>query len=145
MTGRLNPYPDNLNFKNFAEFLLLPTLVYELEYPRSDHIDWYYVAEKAIAVVGILSVMNLVSQTFIYPVVMRTISMKQSGMPLRQRLEAFPWIYSDLSKAPLSTDSVIHTNESTVMPFMAEYMLVGWFLSYLCPALAALKPSYVPY
>jgi hypothetical protein len=48
---------------------VLPTLVYELEYPRSEDINWYYVAEKTAAVFGVLAVMNLISQAFIYPVV----------------------------------------------------------------------------
>jgi len=37
---------------------------------------------------------------------MRTVEMKASGMPLYQRLEAFPWILSDL-----------------IFPFMMEYMV----------------------
>jgi sterol O-acyltransferase len=80
--------------------------VYELEYPRSDEINWYYVAEKVASTAGVLLIMMLVSQSFIYPVVMRTVEMKASGMPLYQRLEAFPWILSDL-----------------IFPFMMEYMV----------------------
>lgn len=29
-------WPDNINLKSFAEYMLIPTLVYELEYPRTD-------------------------------------------------------------------------------------------------------------
>lgn len=29
-------YPNNLTYSNFAEFMFCPTLVYELEYPRTD-------------------------------------------------------------------------------------------------------------
>jgi sterol O-acyltransferase len=87
---------------------VLPTLVYELEYPRSDKINWYYVAEKTAAVFGVLAVMNLISQAFIYPVVVRTIEMKDAGMLLQERLEEFPWILSDL-----------------IFPFMMEYMMVS--------------------
>jgi len=99
-------YPKNLTFLNHYEFILLPTLVYELEYPRSDKINWYYVIEKAIATFGVLFVMMLISQTFIYPVVVKTVEMKESGMPLQERLEQFPWILSDL-----------------IFPFMMEYMV----------------------
>jgi len=99
-------YPKNLTLTNHYEFIVLPTLVYELEYPRSEKINWVYVTEKAIATLGILFIMMLVSQTFIYPVVMRTIRMKEAGMPLHERLEAFPWILSDL-----------------IFPFMIEYMV----------------------
>jgi sterol O-acyltransferase len=29
-------YPNNLTFSNFLDFMLCPTLVYELEYPRTE-------------------------------------------------------------------------------------------------------------
>ena len=57
-----NFYPANLTMTNHYEYIVLPTLVYELEYPRSDKIDWYYVAEKGIAVFGVLGIMNMVGQ-----------------------------------------------------------------------------------
>lgn len=103
-----NIYPKNLTVANHFEYIVLPTLVYELEYPRSDSINWYYVGEKAVAVFGILGIMNLVSQTFIYPVVVRTIEMKDAGLPLQERLKEFPWMLSDL-----------------IFPFMMEYMMVS--------------------
>lgn len=34
-TGNVK-YPDNITISNFVDFLLVPTLVYELEYPRAD-------------------------------------------------------------------------------------------------------------
>ena len=103
-----NVYPTNLTIANHYEYIVLPILVYELEYPRSDKINWYYVAEKGIAVFGVLGIMNMVGQSLIYPVVVRTIEMKDAGMTLQQRLELFPWILSDL-----------------VFPFMMEYMMVS--------------------
>jgi sterol O-acyltransferase len=103
-----NIYPNNLTIANHYEYIVLPTLVYELEYPRSEEINWYYVAEKTAAVFGVLAVMNLISQAFIYPVVVRTIEMKDAGMLLQERLQEFPWILSDL-----------------IFPFMMEYMMVN--------------------
>ena len=29
-------WPDNVTWKNFAVYMLIPTLVYELEYPRTE-------------------------------------------------------------------------------------------------------------
>ncbi|KAH6674149.1 MBOAT, membrane-bound O-acyltransferase family-domain-containing protein [Halenospora varia] len=113
-TNSGNYYPKNLNAANHFEYIVLPTLVYELEYPRSDSINWYYVAEKAVAVFGILGIMNLVSQTFIYPVVVRTIEMKDAGMSIQERLREFPWILSDL-----------------IFPFMMEYMMT-WYVIWEC-------------
>lgn len=51
-----NAYPGNLTISNHYEFIVLPTLVYELSYPRSDTINWYYVAEKTAATFGVLGI-----------------------------------------------------------------------------------------
>ncbi|EFQ34062.1 MBOAT family protein [Colletotrichum graminicola M1.001] len=109
-TSVVRAYPNNLSLKNHYEYIVLPTLVYELEYPRSDSIDWFYVAEKTAAMFGIIFVMIMVSQAFIYPVVMQTLAMKETGMPLSERVRYFPWFLSDL-----------------VFPFLMEY-LMGWYL-----------------
>lgn len=108
-TRSTTAYPNNLTVANHYEWILLPTLVYELEYPRSDTISWRYVAEKSVAVMGILLIMNLCSQEYIYPIVIRTIEMKEAGMPLIERLQSFPQILSDL-----------------IFPFMLEYMMVSF-------------------
>ncbi|RDW57990.1 hypothetical protein BP6252_13401 [Coleophoma cylindrospora] len=107
-------YPNNLTTKNHYEYIVLPTLVYELEYPRSDSISWYYVAEKTVATFGILMIMNMVSQAYIYPVVVRTLEMKEIGLPLRQRLETFPLILGDL-----------------IFPFLLEF-LMSWYIIWEC-------------
>lgn len=64
-TSVVRAYPNNLTLANHYEYIVLPTVVYELEYPRSDSIDWYYVAEKTAATFGIIFVMIMVSQAFI--------------------------------------------------------------------------------
>ncbi|GJC85302.1 sterol O-acyltransferase 2 [Colletotrichum liriopes] len=109
-TSVVRAYPNNLSLKNHYEYIVLPTVVYELEYPRSESIDWYYVAEKTAAMFGIIFVMIMVSQAFIYPVVMQSLAMKETGMPLAERFHHFPWMLSDL-----------------VFPFMMEY-LMAWYL-----------------
>lgn len=103
-------YPNNLTLRNHYEYIVLPTVVYELEYPRSDSINWYYAAEKLAACFGIIFVMIMISQAFIYPVVMQTVHMKEAGMPLSHRFRAFPWMLSDM-----------------LFPFMMEYLL-AWYL-----------------
>ncbi|KAJ5990872.1 hypothetical protein N7522_011079 [Penicillium canescens] len=106
-----NYYPQNLTLKNFCDFITLPTLVYELEYPRTDKIDWVYVAEKTAATFGIIVVMIAVSQSWIYPVVMSTVRMKEEGLTVQQRLQEFPWVLSDL-----------------LFPFMMEYLLAFYVI-----------------
>ncbi|OOQ88909.1 acyl-CoA/sterol acyltransferase [Penicillium brasilianum] len=104
-------YPRNLTVGNFCEFITLPTLVYELEYPRTERIDWAYVAEKVIATFATIFVMIVVSQYWIYPVVMRTLDMKAQGLTVQQRLQEFPWVLSDL-----------------LFPFMMEYLLAFYVI-----------------
>lgn len=104
-------YPRNLNVRNFCDFITLPTLVYELEYPRIEKINWGYVAEKTAATFGTIMVMIAVSQQWIYPVVMQTVKMKEDGLTVQQRLHEFPWILSDLS-----------------FPFLLEYLLAFYVI-----------------
>lgn len=54
-----NAYPSNLTLANMADWSVLPTLVYELEYPRQEAINWAYVAEKTAATFGVLCVMQV--------------------------------------------------------------------------------------
>ncbi len=103
-------YPHNLTLRNHLEYMVLPTVVYELEYPRSASIDWHYAAEKAAAGVGVMFVMILVSQAYIYPVVVAAVRMQEAGVPLVGRLRELPWMVLDL-----------------LFPFMVEYLL-SWFL-----------------
>ncbi|KAI2606102.1 MBOAT-domain-containing protein [Hypoxylon fragiforme] len=109
-TDPKNHYPNNLTFLNHYEYIVFPTLVYELQYPRSESIDWFYVAEKACATVGVIFVMIMISQAFMYPVVMRTVYMKEMGWTTAQRFQEFPWLLSDL-----------------IFPFLMEYLL-AWYL-----------------
>lgn len=95
-TDKAHVYPNNLTLANFADWTVLPTLVYELEYPRQERINWIYVAEKTAATFGCLWIMMVISQAYIYPSVLETLRMKEAGMSLQQRGVEFPWILSDL-------------------------------------------------
>lgn len=89
-------YPNNLTFANFADWTILPTLVYELEYPRQERINWWYVLEKSMATFGTMCVMQVISQAYIYPPVAETVRMKEAGMSLEERAKQMPWIVSDM-------------------------------------------------
>jgi sterol O-acyltransferase len=43
-------WPNNISWKNFADFMLIPTLVYELEYPRTTRIRPVYIFEKTVRI-----------------------------------------------------------------------------------------------
>ncbi|THX06924.1 acyl-CoA/sterol acyltransferase [Aureobasidium pullulans] len=72
-------YPNNLTLANFADWTILPTLVYELEYPRQERINWWYVLEKSMATFGTMCVMQVISQAYIYPPVAETVRMKEAA------------------------------------------------------------------
>ncbi|EEP77237.1 conserved hypothetical protein [Uncinocarpus reesii 1704] len=61
-------YPQNLTWRNYIDFLLCPTLCYELEYPRTKKTQWTRVLVKALAVFGCIFLLTLTSEEFIVPV-----------------------------------------------------------------------------
>lgn len=109
-----NYYPCNLNIRDFAAYIPLPSVVYQLRYPRRDHIDWSFVAEKTIATFGVLGVMLVVSQAYIYPVVVACLEITEKGMPVQQRLREFPSVFGDL-----------------LFPLMLEFLL-SWYVIWEC-------------
>ena len=64
--GRVR-WPANITFCDFAWYQLTPTLVYELEYPRTDRIRPLYVFEKSVAFFGTFALLYTIVETFIIP------------------------------------------------------------------------------
>ncbi|KAG2338615.1 hypothetical protein BDR05DRAFT_940153 [Suillus weaverae] len=60
-------WPDNITYRNFAVYQLIPTLVYELEYPRTDRIRPTYIFEKTVAFMGSFALLYTVAECFIIP------------------------------------------------------------------------------
>ncbi|KAF9477584.1 hypothetical protein BDN70DRAFT_861561 [Pholiota conissans] len=60
-------WPETITWKNFAVYMLIPTLVYELEYPRTDKIRPLYVFEKTVATFGTFALLYTVTESFILP------------------------------------------------------------------------------
>jgi sterol O-acyltransferase len=61
-------YPRNLTWTNYVDFLFCPTLCYELEYPRTERINWTSLISKIIATFGCIFLLTIVSEEFILPV-----------------------------------------------------------------------------
>lgn len=61
-------YPRNLTWANWFDFLLCPTLCYEIEYPRLKSINWTSLISKIIAVFGCIFLLTILSEEFILPV-----------------------------------------------------------------------------
>ncbi|PPQ64222.1 hypothetical protein CVT24_008598 [Panaeolus cyanescens] len=60
-------WPQNITWKNFAVYQLIPSLVYELEYPRTDRIRPLYLFEKTVATFGTFALLYTVTESFILP------------------------------------------------------------------------------
>ncbi|KAI9812180.1 MAG: hypothetical protein M1827_004846 [Pycnora praestabilis] len=65
--GRVT-YPQNLTGWNFIDYILCPTLCYELEYPRTERIVWSELFYKTLAVFGCIFLLTITSEEFILPV-----------------------------------------------------------------------------
>lgn len=61
-------YPRNLSVRNYVDYLFCPTLCYELEYPRTERIRWSEVFFKTLAVFGCISLLTLITEEFMLPV-----------------------------------------------------------------------------
>jgi len=61
-------YPENLTVYNFLDFLLCPTLCYELEYPRVPNRSYMELFYKTLAVFGCIFLLVITSEEFIIPV-----------------------------------------------------------------------------
>ncbi|KAJ7782059.1 MBOAT, membrane-bound O-acyltransferase family-domain-containing protein [Mycena maculata] len=91
-------YPNNITMKNFAIYQLIPTLVYELEYPRTDRIRPLYVFEKTVATFGTFALLYTVTETFILP------------------------------HTPTASDSFFRALLDLSLPFMIAYLLLFYII-----------------
>jgi sterol O-acyltransferase len=64
--GRVT-FPQNLTGRNYVDYVLCPTLCYELEYPRTKERRWMELFWKTLAVFGCIFLLTLVSEEFIVP------------------------------------------------------------------------------
>ncbi|KAF8634546.1 hypothetical protein AX17_004137 [Amanita inopinata Kibby_2008] len=60
-------WPHNISWKDFFVYLLFPTLVYEMEYPRTERIRPLYIFEKTVATFGTFALLYTVTERFIIP------------------------------------------------------------------------------
>ena len=65
--GRVT-YPQNLTLASYADYILCPTLCYELEYPRTPKRQWAELFYKTLAVFGCIFLLTITSEEFIVPV-----------------------------------------------------------------------------
>ncbi|KAF8915988.1 MBOAT, membrane-bound O-acyltransferase family-domain-containing protein [Mucidula mucida] len=103
-------WPNNISLKNFAVYQLIPTLVYELEYPRTDRIRPLYVFEKTVATFGTFALLYSVTETLILP------------------------------RCPTAGDSFLRALLDLSLPFMLAYLLLFYIIfECICNAFAELS------
>lgn len=61
-------YPANLTIANYFDYLLCPTLCYEIEYPRVERINWTSLNAKIIATFGCIFLLTITSEEYILPI-----------------------------------------------------------------------------
>jgi sterol O-acyltransferase len=115
-------YPTNLTLYNALDFLCCPTLCYELEYPRTERIDWMELFYKTLAVFGCIFLLTITSEEFIIPVLHES----------SQRMAAS----NKQSELALILAETIST---LLFPFMVSFLLVFLVIfEYVCGAFAEL-------
>ena len=104
--GRVT-YPQNLSTYNYVDYILCPTLCYELEYPRTPNIQWLELFYKTLAVFGCIFLLTIISEEYIVPV------LHDSGTRLQG---VYKW--SDMGLILAETISML------LFPFMITFLLV---------------------
>lgn len=99
-------YPQNLCTWNYVDYILCPTLCYELEYPRTAKINWMELFYKTLAVFGCIFLLVIISEEFIVPV------LNDSGEQLQ---DITSWL--DMGLILAETISLL------LFPFMVTFLL----------------------
>ncbi|SJM86968.1 related to Sterol O-acyltransferase 2 [Zygosaccharomyces bailii] len=107
-----NLFPKNINFWNFFMYTMYPTLVYQIEYPRTPRVRWGYVAEKICAIFGIIFVMMVLAQTHMYPLALEALALRDmTWLSFPERLKQWGFILLDY-----------------IPPFIGMYLLVFYLI-----------------
>lgn len=61
-------WPNSVSVANFWDFQLVPSLVYQLQYPRQDSIRPWYIMERCFALLGSFFVIYVITVNWIIPV-----------------------------------------------------------------------------
>ena len=100
-------YPANLTVHNYCDYILCPTLCYELEYPRTPKTQWIELFWKTLAIFGCIFLLTITSEEFIVPV------LNDSALRLEGVIK-----WSDMGLILAETISLL------LFPFMVTFLLV---------------------
>lgn len=87
-------YPANITLKDFFDYTMFPTVVYELEFPRTPSIRWKNVLERMFAIFGIFFLLIMVAEQCFHPVAMSAIALR--GRSLSYRWKNYPIVLMNL-------------------------------------------------
>ncbi|KAF6009725.1 hypothetical protein HII12_003271 [Brettanomyces bruxellensis] len=93
-------FPKNLTYKNFFEYSMFPTLVYEMG----------ILFGKAAGIFGVIFIMVAIAQNNMYPIVMRCLELRRTA-PIMTRLKEYPLILVEM-----------------IPPFLSMYMLTFFLI-----------------
>lgn len=102
-------FPRNITLKNFFTYTMFPTVVYQIDYPRTERVRFRYLTSKICAVFGVIMLMVVLAQHSMYPIAMRAIALRE--LPLLERVWYYPKLLLDL-----------------VPPFLLMYILVFYLI-----------------
>jgi diacylglycerol O-acyltransferase 1 len=75
-------YPENITLGNLAYFFAVPTLSYQMEYPRSDRIRVRWLAHRVVELMLVGALMLVLVDQFIEPAILDSlVPMHQSNLP----------------------------------------------------------------
>lgn len=100
-------YPENLTLWNYIDYLLVPSLVYDIVYPRTERIRWHFVLEKTLATLGTFLLMTMVVEHYILPVIPENLQY----MTNMEKFQELPWLMLDM-----------------VFPFITMYLLTFYMI-----------------
>lgn len=107
-------YPNNLRYSNFLDYMLCPTLIYELEYPRTNgcptshrplqldtadffaRIRLWYILEKAAATLGSIGLMIVITEQYVLPAVQPILPGRTFEMTFTQKFIELGWVLLDM-------------------------------------------------
>lgn len=111
LSEELVKFPANINLKNFFNYTMYPTLVYELTYHRTQKIRWLYLFEKVCALVGVIFLMLVVAEHSIYPLVQKCNEMRNQNISSYDKTVFYLLTLLDM-----------------IPPFMMEYLFVFYLI-----------------
>lgn len=62
-------FPNNITVWNFTDYLLIPTLVYELEYPRTSRFRLWFFVERAFTCILSIGLLYFVIEHWVNPII----------------------------------------------------------------------------